>query len=132
MNAHTSDFRIPDSAVPSGDADPLALQWVALHDAAAAVAALAGLEPEPQTRHQRDFPSLITNLAGWKQDLARNGVNDVAAIMRPGLTALLAVSTQGRDPAPAAETLWHEFLYARDALLELAPETETPRSHHSA
>ncbi len=53
--------------------------------------------------------------------MAEEGVEDVAAIMEPGLAALLAVHARGADAAPAALALWQEFLTARNALLTLQP-----------
>jgi hypothetical protein len=133
MNAYSSDFFSADGspagpAVSSGCTAPdrdvtsaIDEQWDALHDAAAAVAVLAGLPPQAQSIQQRSFPTLIQDVSGWRLDLARNGLNDIAAIMQPGLAALLAVNARGQEPAPAALALWQEFEHARDGLLELAP-----------
>jgi hypothetical protein len=134
MNAYSSDFFSADgspagSTVSSGCIAPacdvtgdIGLQWDALHDAAAAVAVLAGLPPQAQSIQQHSFPALIQDASGWRLDWARNGMNDIAAIMQPGLAALLAVNAQGQEPAPAALALWQEFEHARDGLLELAPD----------
>jgi hypothetical protein len=99
----------------------LSMKWSALHDAAGVVAALAGLSPEPMTAAARNFPATMRDAGGWRRQHAEQGVDDLAAIMEPGLAALLAVHARGADPRPAARTLHEEFLAARDALLALAP-----------
>jgi hypothetical protein len=97
-------------------------QWAALHDIAAAVATMAGLAPENPNAQLRDFPTLISEIGGWRYELASNGVADLSAMMRPGVTALLAVAARGQNPTAAALTLWREFHHARAALLSLIPD----------
>ncbi|MGN6497621.1 MAG: hypothetical protein ACTHKM_10240 [Tsuneonella sp.] len=101
----------------------MSVQWTALHDAAAAVAALAGLAEERPSAQTRNFPALIRDAGGWRCRLAERGVADLAAIMQPGLKALLAVHARGQDATAAALTLWREFHVARAALLALVPES---------
>ena len=43
----------------------------------------------------------------------------MAAVMEPGLTALIAVHKRGGNPACAAQALLDEFASARDSLLAL-------------
>ena len=100
----------------------MSVQWAALQDAAAAVAAMAGLAAEKPSAQVRNFPALIKDLGGWRLELATNGVADLAAMMKPGVKALLAVAARGQDPTPAALSLWREYHHARAALLELVPE----------
>lgn len=107
-----------------GSASALSLKWSALHDAAATVGRLAGLAREPLPPEVRDFPAIVGNAGGWRRDLAEQGIEDLTAIMEPGLSALLAVYSRGVDPAAAAHALWREFIAARDALLDLAPPLE--------
>jgi hypothetical protein len=102
-------------------ASAIASKWSALHDAAAAVCAIAGLPGEPMRPELRQFPALIRNAAGWRREMAEQGVEDLAALMEPGLSALLAASARGVSPISAAQALWREFVAARDAVLELAP-----------
>jgi hypothetical protein len=59
-----------------------------------------------------------------RRDLLRQGVEDLAAMMEPGLAALIAVHSDGRDAAAPARALWQEFVAARDALLALAPPAD--------
>ncbi|WP_232366816.1 hypothetical protein [Alteripontixanthobacter muriae] len=110
----------------------LSVRWAALQDAGAAVAALAGQEPEKVDARMRNFPAQLRNSNEWQQDLAEQGIADLSAIMRPGLTALLAVSARGQDPSAAAHRLWSEFTAARDAILALAPESGAMGPRRSA
>lgn len=99
----------------------LPLRWEAIHAAADAVAAFAGMAPRPPCPEVQNFPQTLRDFGGWRRNLALQGVEDLAAILEPGLTALLAVHDSGSDAAPAAAALWQEFLAARDALLALTP-----------
>jgi hypothetical protein len=99
----------------------LSMRWSALHDAAEVVCGLAGLGAETRRPDVRNFPAIVRDLGGWRYDEARQGVDDLAAMMEPGLAALLAVHARGISAAPAALALWHEFLAARAALLDLVP-----------
>ena len=120
MNAIPTDLHPPAPAAGKVR-QALSMRWAALHDAADAVAALAGIAPERPTSAVRNFPALVRDLDGSKLELVRSGIDDLAAIMQPGLAALLAVNARGQSAAVAAHTLWHEFLAARDALVRLAP-----------
>lgn len=97
------------------------LRWAALADAANLIAVLAGLEPDPATPELQDFPALVRKAEAWRRERAENGIADLAAIMEPGLAALLAVNARGADPQPAALALWREFVTARAAILALLP-----------
>lgn len=134
MNAYSSDFPLPQ-AVPAAavlpgagrpsfgqaSASAMSMKWSALHDALGVVATLAGLTTEPMRPEVRNFPALIRDASTWRRDMAEQGVDDLAAIMEPGLAALLAVHARGANSAPAALALWHEFHAARNAILALAP-----------
>lgn len=99
----------------------MSMKWSALHDAAGLVCSLAGLQPEMRKPEVRNFPAIMRDTGGWRYDLAKQGVDDLAAIMEPGLAALLAVSARGHSTGPAAAALWQEFLASRAALLALVP-----------
>ena len=104
------------------------MRWTALADAANLVATLAGLEPEGMAPGVGDFPALIRNAEAWRRERAEHGIADLAAIMEPGIAALLAVNARGADPRPAATALWREFVAARAAILSLLP----PAGAHEA
>ncbi|NBW74318.1 MAG: hypothetical protein EBR34_00800 [Sphingomonadaceae bacterium] len=106
------------------------MKWAALHDAAGVVAMLAGMAAEPMKAEIRNFPAIMRDVGGWRRNLAEQGIADLAAIMEPGIAALLAVQARGVSPATAALSLWQEFQAARAGLLTLVPppeETPPPR-----
>lgn len=140
MNAMSGTF-VPASA-PGGmlpgsgqaefgqaSASAMSMKWSALHDAAGVVAMLAGLAAESMRPEVRNFPALMRDIGGWRRELAEQGIDDLSAVMEPGLAALLAVSARGVNPASAALALWQEFHAARAALLQLVPppSASTPR-----
>ena len=108
------------SFVPAG-ASATSMRWAALADAASVVASLAGVAQERAPSEVRNFPALIRDAEAWRRERAENGVADLAAIMEPGIAALLAVHARGADPRPAALALWREFVAARAAILALLP-----------
>ncbi len=110
----------PSSLFHSEPACPTALSWSALHDAAGIVGVLAGLPAEPSKPQVHNFPALVREAGGWRTALAEQGIDDLTAIMEPGIAALLAVHARGASCAAPALALWHEFFRARAALLALA------------
>ncbi len=124
MNAIPTDFAtaIRNDGSAARGPSAMSIQWAALQDAAAAVASMAGLAAEKPSAQVRNFPALIKDAGGWRLELAATGVADIAAMMTPGVKALLAVAARGQDPTPAALSLWREYHHARGALLELVPE----------
>ncbi len=97
------------------------MRWAALVEAGQVVAMLAGLEPERPSKEVRNFPALIRDAEKWRRDLVDNSCADLAAVMEPGIAALLAVNARGADCKPAALALWREFVAARTAMLQLLP-----------
>ena len=91
-------------------------KWTTLHEAANAVAALGGISAEPAGA--RELPAAGNGLA--LNRIAEPWIEDMTAMMEPGIIALLAVRERGADPQPAARALWLEFVHARDSLLEMA------------
>ena len=123
MNALPPSFTAASgrASFAQASASATSMRWAALGDAANVVAALAGFEPERSSADVRNFPALIRDAEAWRRERAENGVADLAAIMEPGLAALLAVNARGADPRPAAMALWREFIAARAAILALLP-----------
>jgi hypothetical protein len=113
-------------------ASAMSMKWSALHDAAGVVAMLAGLPAEQMTAAIRNFPASMRDIGGWRRNLAEQGIEDLSAIMEPGLSALLAVHARGASPAAAAQALWQEFLRARNALMDLTPPPGAPGPLRSA
>ena len=122
MNAIPPSFTSATrGSLAQGSASATSMRWAAVADAANVVAMLAGLEPERTTPEVRNFPALIRDAEAWRREQAENGVADLAAVMEPGIAALLAVNARGADPKPAAMALWREFVAARSAILSLLP-----------
>lgn len=119
---------LPSSGRPEfgqASASAMSMKWSALHDAVGVVGMLAGLAAETMRPEVRNFPALMRDVGGWRRDLAEQGIEDLSAIMEPGLAALLAVNARGGNPAPAALALWQEFHAGRAALMALAPPPGT-------
>lgn len=106
---------------PMNEPAALAGQWDAVHEAAAAVGILAQLGEEEATEEVRSLPQRAAKLGGAKLEMIARGIDDLAAVMRPGLRALLSMMASGQDTTSAALTLWREFHNARAAVLALAP-----------
>lgn len=123
MDATPVDFLMHQAAVTVGDGDSrsaLALDWTALHAAAEVAASLAGIRADAMPAAAQAFAPAVERAGGWRLDLARQGIDDIAAMLEPGLAALLAIHAQGGDPQPPALALWQEFDRARQALLAIA------------
>ena len=128
MNAPSPNFGSSASFRSAGprqtvNASSTSMRWAALGEAGQVVAMLAGLEPERPSKEVRNFPALIRDAEKWRRDLVDNGCADLAAVMEPGITALLAINARGADCKPAALALWREFVTARSAMLALLPPT---------
>ena len=106
-------------------ASAMSMNWSALHDAVNVVGMLAGLAAEPMRPEIRNFPAVMRDVGGWRRDQTEQGIDDLSAIMQPGLAALLAVHARGTNPAVPALALWQEFHAARAALLALVPPPGT-------
>ena len=117
MNGYSSDFPCREPATDSANA-----RWETLHTAASAVAGLAHLPPEDRLNDAANFAAALGAAPRWKAELANSALEDIAAFMQTGLTALLAVHTENRDPSAAALALWIEFVLARDGVLKLLPD----------
>jgi hypothetical protein len=108
------------------------LKWAALQDAANVVAGLAGLEPERGTPEVRNFPALMRDAAPWCREMAERAIDEMTAVMAPGIAALLGVTAGGANPRAPALALWREFTQARAAVLALLPPTSSRGPRHGA
>jgi len=124
MDTNRPNFSKPEGGDAAREAgSTLARQWSAVQDAAEAIAMMAGLAKEEPSDKCRNFAILIRDVEGWRLELAKNHVADMAAMMQPGLAALLASNARGQDATAAALTLWREYFVAREAVLDLLPES---------
>ena len=120
MNAPISQFGSGHSRQTAA-ASSTSLRWAALGEAGKVVAMLAGVTGESADRSVRNFPAQLRDAQPWRRELAENGCADLAAIMEPGIAALLAINARGADCRPAALALWQEFIAARAGVLALLP-----------
>lgn len=107
-------------AAPSVDA--IAARWKALHDQATAVGQMAQLSPERFEGALADFPGRICGASSWKLALALQGIEDIDAMMQPGLAALSTVTARGGSAHVPALALWREFYNARTGVMALAQD----------
>lgn len=114
--AHTFERSLSDSGAAG-----LAAKWGAIHEAARAVGALAQLGDEPPSEAVTSLPNRAAALDPQKFGLIERMVDDIDAIMQPGIAVLLAPEIANRQSVDAALSLWCEFRNARDAVLALAP-----------
>ncbi len=71
-------------------------------------------------RTSPNLPSRAGKLDDTRRALVADAVEDLAALMQPGLRALSALAEQGRDTTAAALQLWREYYNARSAIVALA------------
>lgn len=128
MSALSHEFDLSQATMlPPAEAGPreapqlrvLAQQWEAVHEAAAAVGNLAQLGRETPSPEIVQLPQRAADKGGWHYEMAARGIDDLAAVMQPGLRALLSLTAQGQDTTAAALTLWREFHTARAAIVDL-------------
>jgi hypothetical protein len=104
--------------ISSPSKDPAAARatmWLAIHEAAATVGAIAGLD-RSQVGTQIDR-GLVVCLGSDLSARLSEDLQDLADILQRGISALLTAHTSGGAPQAAARALWLEFVEARDALL---------------
>ena len=97
----------------------LAEKWEDLHQHAAQLATLAQLSPEPFAGAVAAFPAQIGEAQEWQRELAWQGIDDIDAMMRPGLAALATLKERGAAANAPALALWREFYTARTAVMAL-------------
>lgn len=118
MDMHNRFDRLDSAAA---DSDTIGAKWRALSDAATAVAAAANLRCVAMGSAAQGFPAAINALGGWQLAQVEQGLDDLVAIMEPGVAALLALHQRGADCTAPAEALIGEFNRARETLLNLLP-----------
>ena len=107
---------------PEQAGEKIAARWAALHEAAAVIAALAGQAPLSSVADAPGFAEALGQMGGWRLRLAREGIEDLSAILQTGIAALLALHGRGGGAVVApASALWEEFLRARAGLIALCP-----------
>lgn len=89
-------------------------RWESLHGQAAQLAALGRIAPEAP---QAGFAALFAAAGDRQRQLAAQGLEDIAAMLQPGLAALATLTARGQDTAAPALALWREFHAARASVL---------------
>lgn len=122
MNAIPPWFPSPDfEGAALAAEDKAGLRWLTLAEAGALVAELGDVATGLDGRDEQDFATRIRRVDSGRRERIDHGVADLAAIMEPGIAALLSIKARGADPRPAAQALWREFATARSAVLALLP-----------
>ena len=93
--------------------------WQAIHRDAAQIAAFAQLAAEKPSPRVTGFAERASTALPWNRALATRALDDLAAVLAPGLLALRLIEAEGRDPTAPALALWQEFHRSRAALLDL-------------
>ena len=107
------------AANAASNRDSLVAKWQELHEQAAQIARMAELSPEPYEGALAAFPEQVSAAGRWQRNLVREGVEDMEAMIRPGLAALSELSQRGIAATAPALALWCEFYEARASLLHL-------------
>mgnify|MGYP001554196967 CR=1 FL=1 len=94
-------------------------RWEDLHATANQLAQVADLAPEGFDEDLAGFPAMIGEATEWQREMAWQGIEDIDAMMRPGLTALATITARGQDASVPAQALWREFHHARGAVMAL-------------
>ncbi|UVI39872.1 hypothetical protein [Qipengyuania spongiae] len=128
MNAYSHAFDLSEATIlppieHERESASLTFRWNALHDAADALASLAGCAREDGRSEMAALSRRAAVADADRRALVVQGIDDLAAVMRTGLTAILAVVDAGGEASAAAATLWREFQSGREALCALV---ETP------
>jgi len=111
--------RSSDGSLSQPLAEGLAQKWEELHSVAAELATMADLAPETFDERLAAFPMMLDEASEWQRQMAGQGIEDIDAMMRPGLTAIATITQRGADFQAPAMTLWREFHHAREAVLAL-------------
>ena len=104
---------------------PLAARWRRLHQQAADLACMADLSPEPFGEALASFPQRLAAISTCQLQLAEQGLEDIEAMLRPGLSALATMQNRKTSATPPAFALWRFFSDGRGAVLALAGEGPT-------
>ena len=121
MNAIPPEPFRPQGAPHSLQSDTaLADKWAALAKAASAIAMLAGQDTLAEAGEHLAIPEHLMQTAPRRALLIEQAIDDLVAVMTPGLRALLEVHARGSEASAPAQALWQEFVTARAGLIALA------------
>ena len=109
--------------------EAMARRWSALHADAAMVGQLADLAPEFKGQTPTAFSEALAKASDWQCRLAMEAIEDIDAMLQPGLTALRTIFSRGQDAAAPALALWREFYAAREAVLAMLSVEANAQAH---
>ncbi|MEM8724296.1 MAG: hypothetical protein AAGE86_02125 [Pseudomonadota bacterium] len=116
----------------SRSSEALAQRWKELHEQSAQLASLAAIVPEPFGHVLADFPNRFEAASDWQRDLVWQAIEDIDAMMQPGMTALRTIAARDQDATAPALALWREFFSARNAVLALVEPNEIQQTANAA
>ncbi|QFT76455.1 hypothetical protein [Erythrobacter sp. THAF29] len=97
--------------------ETLARRWDEIHAKAAELSALAQLAQENPVADGAALAKMLREASEWRRNLAWQQIEDIDAIMQPGITALRTITARGGDVLAPAQALWREFHAAREGVL---------------
>lgn len=106
--------------IAGGSDDPastMSRRWDALHETANQLAQMAHLSPDRHSPTTDVFSEMLDHATGWQREVVAQGIDDIDAMMQPGMAALTTLVQRGQDATAPALALWCEFHHARDAVL---------------
>lgn len=106
--------------------------WTQLHHEADELAAFADLAMSGKGSGPVELPAALAEASGWQRNLAWQSLEDIAAMMQPGMAALRTIAARGNDTTAPAMALWREFHSAREALLAMLDGSQHPETLDAA
>ncbi len=131
MRDAASSAELSSPLMPERQRSSLAKRWKDLHATAAQLAKAADLSPEAFEGRLAAFPAMVDDASEWQREMAWQGVEDIDAMMRPGIAALQTLEERGNDPIAPALVLWREFHSAREAVLSAVERGDAPERQSS-
>ncbi len=116
----------------SHSSEALAQRWEELHAQAAELAELAAIAPESFGKGLACFPERFEAASQWQRELVWQGIEDIDAMMQPGLTALRTIALRDQAVTAPALALWREFFCARNAVLALVEQSPLSEAARAA
>ncbi len=97
----------------------MAKRWDDLHARAGELAELAAISHKPFNSDLPRFAEDLATASDRQRRLAGQAIEDIGAIMKPGLTALRTIAVRDQDTTAPAIALWREFQSARESVLAI-------------
>lgn len=108
----------------SRSVEVIAQRWNDLSAQADQLSDLADLASASDQSEFADFVTRISAAACWQRTLAWQGIEDIEAMLHPGLTALRTIEERGQSAQAPALALWREVHSARKAIVEMVASSQ--------